>query len=413
MRRPPNLSTSNDRFPFKNHELKAADYVIIRQMRTPHNGILNDIKYASFIVFVVSLMFSESVKLISLYCVMMPVFLIQLYRREICVRFGLLEYGFIGFLITSVLSGVFASDIPEYLKGVKDVTRIAMLFFIASTFKDERRIGVILRCLYVATAAMASVAIVDAVRFHKPLDLHMLGHYNYTSMYLIMVSNAIIGTILFSEIRTKAMKAAAVFLLFITITAAVMTTMRAAFVALFIFSVITTVARRKSPALKAAAAGFAAFAMLAAYLFKPMWTKLCSIESLRHRFYIWQYAINHISADWVLGVGLNNFKFTYPPAIDSGRSVYDAHNVYLNTAIQSGVAGFLSLIAIGAGFIGRWRSAQGGAEIRYAALGSALVIFAGGIFDTTFHHETGMLFAIVTGFMAGLPQSQRDGSVLP
>ncbi|MBF0555468.1 MAG: O-antigen ligase family protein [Nitrospirae bacterium] len=379
-------------------------------MRVSLKEILNDIQYAACIVFVVSLVFSESVKLIVLYGFMIPVFFIQLYRREVHIRLGLLEYGFIAFFLTSVLSGLFASNILEYFKGLKDVTRIAVLFFIAASLTDERRIGTILRCLYVATAAMAVFGVVEAVRFHKPLDLHMLGHYNYTAMYLIIVSSALIGTIVFSGIRTKTMRAAAVLLLFITITATVMTTMRAAFVTLFIFLAIIALAKRKSLVSGAIAAGFAAFALFAAYVFKPMWTKLSSGESLIRRFYIWNYTVKVIAQTRALGTGLNNFKYTYPAAVEGGRSIYDAHSVYLNAAVQSGAAGLCSLLAIGVGFLRRWLSISGGAfeqEIKYAALGAALVIFVGGIFDTTLHHETGRLFSILTGFMAGLPAPQR------
>ncbi|MBF0456471.1 MAG: O-antigen ligase family protein [Nitrospirae bacterium] len=381
-------------------------------MSVPIKVVLNDIKYVAFIVFVVSLMFSESVKLIALYGFMIPIFFVQLYRRDIRIRIGLLEYGFIAFFITSVLSGLFASNTHEYIKGTKDVTRIVMLFFIASTLNDERRIGAVLRWLYVATAAMAVFGAAEALKLHKPMDLHMVGHYNYTAMYLIIVSNALIGTIVFSEVRTKMMKAAEVLLFVITITAAVITTMRAAFVTLFIFSAIVVYAKRKSLISKAITAVLAVFSLGVAYVFKPMWTKLPSGESFCRRLYIWNYAVTIIGKSRALGIGLNNFKYTFPAAVEGGRSIFDAHSVYLNTAVQSGVAGLCSLFAIAVGFIRRWFSIKGGAfeqEIKFAALGAALVIFVGGIFDTTLHHETGMLFSILTGFMAGLNVPQSVG----
>ncbi|MBF0515995.1 MAG: O-antigen ligase family protein [Nitrospirae bacterium] len=389
-------------------------------MRKPLREILNDIKYAAFIVFVVSLMFSESVKLIALYGFMMPVFFIQLYRREIHIRLSLLEYGFIAFVISCAFSGLFAANIPEYIKGMKDITRIAMLFFISASLTDERHIVIVLRCLYTATAVMAVFGVFEAVKFHKPLDLHMLGHYNYTAMYLIIVSNALIAVIVFSEFRTKTrakiMKGAAAFLLSITITAAVMTTMRAAFATLFIFAVIIVATKRRAVVSKAIAAGFAAFALVAAYMFRPMWTKLSSGESLIRRLYIWKYALGVIQQTRALGTGLNNFKYTYPAAVEGGRSIFDAHSVYINTAVQCGFPGLCSLLAIAVGFIVRWRSiSDSGAfhmEIKYAALGGTLVIFVGGIFDTTLHHETGMLFAILTGFMAGLPQEGQGRQVI-
>ncbi|MBF0319235.1 MAG: O-antigen ligase family protein [Nitrospirae bacterium] len=371
----------------------------------PAKDILNDVKFAALMIFAVSMVFSESVKLITLYGVLIPVFFIQLYRRETGISVGLLEWGFIAFFITSLFSGLFASDIPEYFKGIKDVTRIVALFFIASTVTGQRRAGTVLRCLYGATAVMAVFGIAAAVKLHKPLDIHMLGHYNYTAMYLIIVANALISTIVFSEIRTKLMKAAAALALFIIITATVMTTMRAAFLTLFLFSAIIAFARRKSLVSKVMAAGFAVFALGAAYVFKPMWTKLASGESFIRRLYIWKYALRAIVESRGCGVGLNNFKYTFAATLEGGRSIYDAHSVYINTAVQSGVAGLMALLAIGAGVIRRWLSIKGGAsvqEIKYAALGAALVVFVGGAFDTTLHHETGMLFSILTGFMAGL-----------
>ncbi len=131
-------------------------------------------------------------------------------------------------------------------------------------------------------------------------------------------------------------------------------------------------------------------------------------QSLISRFYIWQYALDLLKDNPVIGIGLNHFKYTFPLSYtaEPGATYFDAHSVYFQTASQMGMFGLISLFLIISGFLYKFaktKTASGFEKgVKYSALGGFLVTFVVGIFDTTLHHEHAIVFALLTGLMIGL-----------
>ncbi len=115
----------------------------------------------------------------------------------------------------------------------------------------------------------------------------------------------------------------------------------------------------------------------------------------------------------VFGSGLNNFWKISESDVkyfeESRGRVFDpsrfyfsshAHNLYFNTLATQGIVGLLAVLLF-IGMIGhhlftnRPRNGQAGSMLWYGALGAFVVVVFGGVFNTTLHHEHGMLAMLV------------------
>lgn len=369
---------------------------------------LDLVKLIGTILLTVSLPFSESLKTLSMFLIL-SVFLVQLYRREIKIKLSPIHYGFISLLLSALISSAFAEIPAKALRGAgaKDILFYTIPFFVTCSITDEKRIRVILWSLFISTALAAAAGIFQSILTHRTFEIHSLGNQNYTAMYLIIAISSMIGTIVFSDKETKLQKGVIGILLSLTTIAAIMTTMRSSFLALFIFISILFFSRKRPGLAFFVSSCIVVISSLAIYLYKPMWTKLFTTQSLVSRLNIWQHALDLLKENPVVGIGLNHFQYTFPQnTIEAGATYFDVHNVYLQTASQMGLLGLFSLFLIFLGFIRKWIQFKPASEfqktVKYNALGGFLVIFVGGILDTTLHHEHAIVFTILIGFMFGI-----------
>jgi len=152
---------------------------------------------------------------------------------------------------------------------------------------------------------------------------------------------------------------------------------------------------------------------------------LLSVESLRHvmlarfrettasdpsllgRVLLWHYALKVAKANWLLGVGMENFSmvrnsYGYPIPMAIARQ-YNAHNLYLEFAADLGIVGLGSFLWLLVGTVKRlhrWAQASV-SENRGVALGLAAGIIAyatHGLLDAViWQHGAYMLLAVMLG----------------
>ncbi|HEX5127938.1 MAG TPA: O-antigen ligase family protein, partial [Rhodocyclaceae bacterium] len=123
----------------------------------------------------------------------------------------------------------------------------------------------------------------------------------------------------------------------------------------------------------------------------------------------------------ITGVGAANFSQISPEQIDkwlaqrNEQFVYGdylfsshAHNVYFNTLAERGIVGLVALLALMALWtieLVRRRPNETSGTTHWLCWGAALsgwvVVFAGGVFNTTLHHEHGMLAMCFLGLLLG------------
>jgi len=221
-------------------------------------------------------------------------------------------------------------------------------------------------------------------------------------MYLVIALSSMVSAIVFSDRETITSRLLAGLFAVITLSAAIMTVYRASFVGFGAFILVAAFAGRDMKKTIAALSVLALTALAIAFMYQPMWDKLLATSSFTVRLYIWDYALSVFSSSPLTGAGLDHFACLIPKGIpDAGQTYYDAHSVYLNVMAQTGLIGLAAVVMIMAGFLRaffRSHPVTGfGLSLKYGGLGAFLVVFAGGIFDTTLHHEHAVLFSLLTG----------------
>lgn len=374
---------------------------------------LDQIRFILTVIMALSLPLSESIKSISVVLALI-VFLIQLYRGDFVFKPSMVHYGFLSFLLSSIVSSFFATDVFKSLSGSKDILFFTVSFFVACSINKESQIRTIHWCLFISAAASAIIGIFHSFVTGRPLEVHTLGNQNYTAMFFIIILSSILSIVLYSDKETPFKKTVLVFLSMIILLASTMTLMRASFLGLFAFLVLL-ILRRPSRPILAIVLGFILLTLLSLYLDRAMWQKMFSFNSMISRLDIWEGAIRLFKENLITGVGLNHFEFKFPQdhPVEPNNTVYDAHSLYLQVASQMGLIGLVSLAIMFAGFVKAFKSFEGlsgfGKALRYGSIGAFLVIAVTGVFDSTLHHEHAMAFSLISGFFFGYNQRQGNG----
>lgn len=235
------------------------------------------------------------------------------------------------------------------------------------------------------------------------LEILSLGQFNHTAIYLALVLLIPLGRWTADGAWRKREVAAALPVL----AAVILTTSRAAFGIWCLCALAALVYRR---CWRLLAAGALLLLLLAGVLLRADWTpdKVFSLQSLHMRVAIWKNAATVAAAHPLLGIGLNHFGKVDFAALGSaaeGRADH-VHNLYLNTLVQQGGAGLLALLLL-AGCAARalWRTRRREAAWLTAA-GAWVLTFGIGMFNTTLHHEHGLLFCLLLA--AGLAAAETD-----
>ena len=117
------------------------------------------------------------------------------------------------------------------------------------------------------------------------------------------------------------------------------------------------------------------------------------------------------------GVGMSNYDLVTPEKVAQWRAQagkpFDparyapnahAHNLYVNTLAERGSVGFAALLAVLIAWLGallRYRPASADPDLRWLLWGSAaaawIVTAGAGMFNTTLHHEHGILATLLLG----------------
>ncbi|MCC6346698.1 MAG: O-antigen ligase family protein, partial [Nitrospirales bacterium] len=270
---------------------------------------LDRVKFYLMVVLALSLPFANTVKLISLF-LLLAVLLLQVLRKETSLKMSPLHYGLLLFLAAGLASSAYAEIPMKSIKGTRDILYYVVPFFCASTLSRKEEGRTLLWSLYLTTAAAALFGIFQAHHLNKPLEVHGLGNQNYNAMFFVIVISSMISSAIFSDRETRASRAVLGAFVLAALLATVMTAMRASFLALFLFMLLLLPRYRRARLFLPAALGVSSLLSLALFLYKPMWSKLFSFESLNSRSRIWRHAFDLFREHPLTGVGLNHFQYT-------------------------------------------------------------------------------------------------------
>lgn len=371
------------------------------------------LKVAGIILIAISLPLSESIKTVGI-IIAGTILLVQLIKKENSINISIMSYGFIFFFIAALISTAFAPQPEKSLKGAIDILKYASVFFIVQSIHKKDDIRKILWAIYLSTALAGLLGIYHASNINKQLEIHTLGNWNYTGMFLNIITASMLSTLLFSDIETKITKLTLCILTAITIVASIMTLSRASIVGLMVFVVLLSLSIRR---LEKVLLPFIGVVIVTILLYKTMWLKLFTTHSMISRLDIWRHAFNLFKEYPVIGIGLNHFSYTFPinHPVEPGNTVYDAHSLYFQVASQMGIIGFLSLSLIIIGFIYTWINFNPkcgfGRALRFGAMGAFLITTVAGLFDTTLHHEHAIAFTMMAGLMFGYGKGVNSKSM--
>lgn len=334
--------------------------------------------------------------------------------------------------LAAILSVVF-SDVPEArYKDTGDVLAYAVLgLMIHRSRFDPRRLKVLSVVLLVSTL----IALIHAGWAHfialtrEQIELHSVGHVNHSAIYLTLVALATLGTLVYYRPRNPAQ------ILLLTAALAILGValfyMQSRITAgLLIFCSILLVLAYPTRGLRYKGGFIALLALLlgiSALIGNPAFDKFIlvlqseDIAFLNGREYLWPGALTVWLKHPVFGLGIDTWSTLQAEQVmawagqgyqllpvDEFWELSHAHNLFLNTLAERGSVGFVALLlflGLQAQLLWRYRPSPDTLPLEntlWAAAGGAwLVVVFGGLFNTTLHHEHGMLSMLLLCAFSG------------
>lgn len=334
-------------------------------------------------------------------------------------------------LACGLLTSMFAIEPAASWKGMWDMIRGAVMFWIGGKWAmDERRRVALVRHLILASACASfwglfeyGRAYLSAQIEHRELpyyffiQLKSVGHFNQSGIYLAMAWLTALAATMDGRVFRHAIMG---WICLVLIGLALLgTTARTSIGVSLLFS--AWMLRDSSPARWTTWTALTLVGMgLVVVLLSPsIRSRVLYHGSFSSRASIWEPACKvAMQRSWT-GVGLNNFKNIHLSSSNPTRysTVDHAHNLYINTLVQMGFLGLMALLwLLGMLLRDLWhhRPSVGGDKMWFRA-GIAVwsVVVLVGASNTPLHHELSMIFFLVMSlalgsrdlFLAGNPDS--------
>jgi O-antigen ligase len=140
------------------------------------------------------------------------------------------------------------------------------------------------------------------------------------------------------------------------------------------------------------------------------------------RVVLWAYAWMIFKANWLIGVGFDNFRYVkhfygYPGQI-SMEMPFHAHNIFLETLVDLGIVGFIGFCWLSVRTLFRLdRLVRAKSPDRWTlalGLGAALVTYgAHGLFDNVLWHYGALtLFGVLLGLGIRVSRLSANGTMV-
>ena len=256
------------------------------------------------------------------------------------------------------------------------------------------------------------------------LQLHSVGHVNHTAIYLAMMLGVCLSW-LFARWQawSAARRGTALAVAMLVLASLVVTASRGAIAAGFLLALIVSAAwwpRSRAPLMASVATAIVVATMLIGFgaeVVKKQMANATADNVLSFRDGVWRMGLEAWQRYPWFGIGKDNYgQITHERVRDwraeAGKD-YDAsryvryphaHSLYVNTLAERGAVGFAALAALLLAWLRalvRHRPQAREKDFSWLAWGgaaSAWIVTAGvGIVNTTFHHEHGLLAALLLG----------------
>lgn len=370
--------------------------------------VVTRLDFVGLLVVAFSLPLSESVKNIGLGIAFIG-FVSKLLRKKKII-ISPIGWGLILLILSGMVTTVGALDKSSSFKGLWDILRYSLIFFIAANgVKGISELKALQWGLLLSLAVGGVIGMISISGTEKALEIYSLGYFNHTGIYIAIMLGMAVPVLIFSNGVPEKILASC--LLLVLIASLMMTTSRGSFVG-FGASMVVILLFYKSP-LKDRKSLIILLVFLIAiigYFLSPLNTKGGSFSN---RFAIWQHSFKTFQEYPVTGIGLNNYYLSGHEWAGLGH----AHNLFVNTAVQAGTIGLVALMALILGvFLTLWkfRTSRSYNYKRYhsalwfSALGAVVAVIVTGMSNTSLHHEHGMLFTLILGMFVAFNDSKDN-----
>ena len=388
------------------------------------------IRFSYFLlhIFCFSLALSEAIKNISWFLFVI-IWIIEnhnkINRRNIfSVKYIKINILFFSIILLPIFVAFFCNFKMDEWKGTWDVIRYGTLGWIIchSSFSNFDLIKLLYNLIVscVLTSYLGLYEHIDSGSRH--IELNSVGHVNHSAIYLGLVICISLSQIL--SLRKRIFLKNLILVLSITSMGYVFFEMsaRGAFIPVFLYIIIAISLSLLSWKSKIIYFSLFLIILCFAYLFDSGISKkfLSKSDGMRPQIFNTSLVFFEYSPYW--GIGLDNSKYFYNynkfanvceeleftihpnKYIPKGSNVHHAHNLYMQTLVERGLYGSISLILLMLYWIKKliqdYRQVKDDhlSVIWSCSLAAFLMVFIGGIFNTTLHHEHGTLCLMLFAF---------------
>ncbi|MGY6277699.1 O-antigen ligase family protein [Methylomonas sp. MgM2] len=347
-----------------------------------------------------------------------------------------------GLLLIWMVSGfvvaLFAGIHHKEWGGATGILTLALFFLVIKNISLSDKLKRIITLIVLVSTLLATVEglwQLLVIKQHKALELHSVGHVNHSAIYLVL--NFALALAMTLTLRKSDALAAKIFVWFCLLTTAaciVLSNSRASALTMVVIAMsfgLVWLGKSKRPLLVIALSIVAVFSGLYfenARVVEKHLRKTSHGDMIGERQAIWNSSLLAWRRFPWFGVGIKNFdqateELQRQWLAEEGKTYLEgryrpyahAHNFYLSALAEQGLFGF-SVIMLIIGRIGfllyKHRPGPVDADSYWccwmAALGAVEVVLVNGLFNTTLHHEHGLLTLLLIGiWWSGLDQRRR------
>jgi O-antigen ligase len=350
-------------------------------------------------------------------------FLRQLYQK-LFFKCSKNDFVFISLILSALISYYFGGiSIDSHTKGIgATLSYLFVGFFLSRANYSKKTIKSLFLIAVLGVIPPLVFGLLDlyslldySIFKHKTtLELYSVGFVNHTAIYLCLIFGATFSLLLSIPNNNNKLLIISLFIFTcILFVAILITASRAAFletIVCILFLILFLKNNRKLAFFVSFAALLLPLVFNAAVVQKNM-EKIQSHDILANRGHVWNIAFEAIHFYPILGVGIERWSSITPEMIKESLKnqdrTYDSndylfaphvHNIYLSFLIERGIIGFLCLIT----FLFFWcyelfkyhKKIKVDMQFKYiwaASASSFIVVFLIGFFNTTMHHEHGIM----------------------
>jgi O-antigen ligase len=352
----------------------------------------------------------------------------------------------LAWIASGYLVAAFAGIRYDEWSAANDILRYgAVLWLVKRSSYGERPVMAILGVTVVSTLLTTAwgLWLLVVTRTKLNLELNSVGYFNHSAVYLAIVFGVALSICLAYWARMGSAARAWASLITLALVGSVFsTTSRAAAASavLVALALVSVFAARRGRGVGRPVAGVifgaALLVALTPALLKRTQTYAESGQPLSYREKIWSNGLIEWRRFPLFGVGMGNFgqvDFAQledwsktqnwgisPSAERMAIRAPHGHSLYVNTLAERGLVGFgvlfLVLLAWGKSVLARIPRAAD-SPIQWTVFGGALagwlVTVTAGVFNTTLHHEHGILSVLLLGLWLGFPGSTAPDRISP